>query len=88
MITSRRCNGRCNGKWWTEVNMINLSTVIYLEEQRCHDCGTWWATEKFNGRCMCPRCAGSRLGKLIDEVNRLERTNRSLRGVLTRWKRH
>lgn len=54
-----------------------------VEWHRCYECGREWACETArNGTCPC--CAQRDMVELREEAERLARSNRSLRGALTR----
>lgn len=54
-----------------------------VEWHRCFDCGRNWACEtSVNG--ICPNCASRNVERFREEAERLARSNRSLRGALTR----
>lgn len=59
--------------------------VVRVLWNRCYGCGRLWAHEPVR-RADCPMCALGKIESLHQEVARLERSNRSLRGALTRSK--
>jgi hypothetical protein len=67
---------------------LELKPVIPLETRRCYDCGRWYAFEQGWAHCCnCPYCANRDVARARAERAELERSNRSLRGALTRRRR-
>jgi len=61
---------------------------IKLDLRRCYECGRWWALEVYaNSSHECPSCAGRTIARKNDEIAKLERRIRSLKGAATRRKR-
>ncbi len=66
---------------------MKLNEEIDLVKRRCFDCGRFWALERFvAGDVTCPLCGGEKIRRAQAEVDRLERSNRSLRAARTRSK--
>lgn len=54
-----------------------------VEWRRCFTCGRMWACETARSG-ICPVCAARDVEEAREETKRLARSNRSLRGALTR----
>ena len=63
--------------------MITRDYRSELIENRCSECGTFWAIE--SGKYgECPRCKMSKINTLRHELEVVNRSNASLRGVIKR----
>ena len=68
---------------------MNASFTYEYGHQRCWECGTRWAVEKWrdNPHNVCPYCGGNDVKKANDRADAAERTAVSLRGAVTKLKR-
>lgn len=66
---------------------MNLQREITLTENRCYDCGRFYAVESEVGQdCICPHCAGKKVEEYRREAEALRRSNNSIRGAMNRRK--
>jgi len=63
--------------------MTELNVKICLDNKRCHICGRWWSLET-GLMGTCPRCARAEIQDLMLKMQKLQSSNNSLRGALTR----
>ena len=66
--------------------MIEPENIEY-RKWRCHDCGTFYAVEVTLNRSMssfCPHCSYDLSNKRYEEIQKLQRVIRGLRGALKR----
>lgn len=65
--------------------MITLTPEIRLEQNRCYDCGTFWAVEQCKATvAQCPVCAGKRIQAAISSEMKAIRSARSLKALVNR----
>lgn len=60
---------------------------ITLVVERCYDCGRYWAHENTVSNTWCPKCAGDKIARFLDQANKHDRALASLRGALTKAKK-
>jgi len=67
---------------------VTLNCALVLDTHRCWTCGNYWAVEsRAPGSARCPVCAGEDVKTARKQRDKLELSNRALRGALTRAKR-
>lgn len=64
----------------------SLSASISRDSSRCPKCGRWYWFEAGHGH-GCAKCLDTLMDKLREERDALERSNRSLRGAITRMRK-
>ncbi len=62
---------------------ITHQPTIMLRGARCHECRRFYAYESVDN-ARCPHCATATVRRLSDQIEKLERSNASLRGALRR----
>ena len=56
---------------------------VVIVVSRCHDCNRYYGHEKFREE-RCPHCAKDVTNRLLGTIDKLEKSNRALRGAMTR----
>lgn len=63
-----------------------IQPEITIDIVRCYKCGRFWGTERAIPG-TCPHCAEEKISAAAKRVSDMERSIRSLRGVITRKKK-
>jgi DNA-directed RNA polymerase subunit RPC12/RpoP len=68
-------------------NRINRTPEISMIENRCYECGRYWAYDSYGSdNPRCPVCAGRQIDRLFKRQEELTRTINALKGALTKAK--
>lgn len=65
---------------------MNIERTVELVEERCYECGRYWAHELYGG-VICPHCASARVDRVLNVQAELRRSNAALRGALKRGRK-
>lgn len=67
--------------------MAEYNVSVTLVTEVCYDCaGVWARIQNRSHLVSCPYCSQRKLAAVMTERDELERSNRSLRGTITKMK--